>query len=285
MPLLNEAEREVIGLFIAWDAIDDMVNRVMLDLRQVDFTPECVEAFFPTTVHRDLFLIKLLDFADEKGCSELTGVSGSCLAVLEQACKVRSFDRESSAKVLMDATGVLASWLRHETSYSMWIPTLNVNLDFTVPRIEFLAIAGNQAKHNTARLTGISRKLLQMIERHGHPVAVEMIPLALDDFRAHLHEDYFTYYGSWISEMLNNIRLGIYEYCKPIYEESFEKVGAGRYTYRYPQCISQEVAKEWFWRLMNKYMHGPYVERFVSSDYLKRQDMRSPCPTNGGYSA
>ena len=48
-------------------------------------------------IHRDLFLVRLLDFSKELGESVLTGVQGSCLAVLEEACKSLSFEIDGSS--------------------------------------------------------------------------------------------------------------------------------------------------------------------------------------------
>lgn len=270
------AEKEAIGLCIAWDAIDSLVNRALLDLSHADAHPEAAVVRFPTMIHRDLFLVRLLDFSKEVGDSALTGVQGSCLAVLEEACKSQCFNVEGSSTELVGSTTSLAAWLRASTTLRLWLPSLNVQAELTVPRLEFLFIAGNQAKHNVSRLTAVSKSIAQMLGKHGYDVVLEQIPLALDDFREHLHADYFIYYASWLAELLNNVRWGIYRYLLPTFRTSFladPDSGVG-YTYRYPNTITNEIAKEWFWRLMNQCRSEPYVRPFTVTQDMKKQVLR-----------
>lgn len=270
------AERETIGLSIAWDAIDSLVNRALLDLSHAYAHPEAATIGFPTMIHRDLFLVRLLDFCKEPGESALTGVRGSCLGVLEQACKTLSFDIAGSSEELVESTNALSGWLGAQTTLKLWLPSLNVEADLTVPRLQFLFIAGNQAKHNVSRLTAVSKAITKMLDEHGHTVPIEQIPLALDDLRAHLHEDYFIYYGSWLAELLNNVRWGIYRYLLPTFESSHsrEPNGGVSYTYKYPKEIVSEIPKQWFWRLMNQCRSQPYVKPFNVSEYMKKEILR-----------
>jgi hypothetical protein len=90
-----------------------------------------------------------------------------------------------------------------------------------VPRIEFLFILGNHVKHNLSRLTEVSRRVADILAGHGHQVQLEQVPLALDDFQEHLGEDYFAYYGSWLAELVNNVRWGIQDYVLPTFREAY----------------------------------------------------------------
>ena len=105
----NETEREAIGLCIAMEAVDDIANHALLELRDVASFPGECEVYFQSHIHEQLFLICLLDFAQEKGDETLTGVSGSCLQVLEAVCKTRAFDSEGSVEALAAATGALST--------------------------------------------------------------------------------------------------------------------------------------------------------------------------------
>lgn len=269
-------EREVIGLCIAWEAIDNLVNRSLLDLGHADEQPRAAEVRFPTMIHRDLFLVRLLDFSKEAGESALTGVQGSCLAVLEEACKSLSFEINGSSTTLIKATSALSDWLRATTTLNLWLPSLNVEAQLSVPRIQFLYIAGNQAKHNISRLTSVSRVIAKMLEEHGYNVALERIPLALDDFRENLHADYFTYYGSWLAELLNDVRWGLYLYLLPTFQRSFNTDPGGEfiYSYKYPDAIASEIPQEWFWRLMNLCRGEPFVKPFTVAKHMKKEVLR-----------
>ena len=181
-----------------------------------------------------------------------------------------------SSALLCKATYTLSEWLRATTTLKLWLPSLNVEAKLSVPRLQFLFIAGNQAKHNVSRLTAVSKFIAKMLEEHGYNVALERIPLALDDFREHLHADYFIYYGSWLAELLNNVRWGIYRYLLPTFQRSItpDPDGGVIYTYKYPGAIAGEIPKEWFWRLMNLCRGEPFVQLFTVAEYMKKEVLR-----------
>jgi hypothetical protein len=153
------------------------------------------------------------------------------------------------------------------------LPTLDINATVQVSRLDFLRISGNQSKHNLSRLTGVSRNVAKILNDNGYAVTPEHIPLALDDFREHLEENFFIYYGTWIAELMNNIRWGLQTYLNPVFLKSFRSKGSGSimYTYEYPNEIQNEVARQWFWRLMNHIRTRPYLKKFVGAHYLKKQ--------------
>jgi hypothetical protein len=200
------AEKEAIGLCIVLEAVDDIVNHALLELRDVESLPGEAEVRFPSRIHQQLFLARLLDFAKEGGDSALTGVAGSCLDVLQAACETKHFDISGSVAALEKSTAELIDWLESRTRLRLWLPSLNLEAQLDVPRSEFLYISGNQAKHNLSRLTGLAKRIAKMLEGHGYRVPLEQIPLGLDDFREHLQEDYFVCYGTWLAELLNNVR-------------------------------------------------------------------------------
>lgn len=269
-------EREAIGLCIALEAVGDIANHVLLEFRDVPSFPGEAEVRFPSRVHQQLFLIRLLDFSKEGGDSTLTGVEGSCLAVLQAACESKSFDSDDSVASLKESTGALVDWLASKTPLSLWLPSLNIEAKLNVPRLEFLYISGNQVKHNLSRLTGLSKRIASTLKDHGHDVPIEQIPLVLDDFREHLQEDYFAFYGTWLAELLNNVRWGLQEYLLPIFRASFTREPGQEiaYTYRYPASIVNDVPRAWFWRLMNNIRSEPYLKRFSGAHYMKNDILR-----------
>lgn len=267
----SAAETEAIGLCICVEAVGDIANHLLLKLRDVSAYPGEAEVLFHDRAHRDLFLIRLLDFVKESGSKQLTGISGSCLAVLKKACTTRSFDVDGSVSDLRNSIQALEEWLSHKKSITLWLPTLNVNATLDVSRLEYLSITGNHSKHNLSRLTGVSREVANMLKAHGYSVPEEQIPLALDDFREHLAENYFIYYSTWLAELLNNVRWGIQTYLTPTFERSY-MVGPEDslvYSYEYPNDIQQDIPRQWFWRLMNNVRARPYLKKFVGARYLK----------------
>jgi len=269
----NSAERETIGLCVCLEAIGDIVNHALLTYREVSSYPGEAEILFRSHVHRDLFLIRLLDFAGEGVDKNLTGVSGSCMDVLRSACDTKHFDIGGSVIDLKDAVEALDSWLGQKKQMLLWLPTLNTNAKISVTRLDFLKISGNHSKHNLSRLTGVSRNVSKLLAEHGYPVAEELIPLALDDFREHLSENYFIYYGTWLSELLNNIRWGLQRYLTPTFAQTYKLADddSEMYRYEYPEEIQLDVPRQWFWRLMNNVRTRPYLKKFKGAHYLKRE--------------
>lgn len=269
----SAAERETIGLCICLEAVSDIANHSLLELRDVSSYPGEVEAIFQSRVHRDLFLIRLLDFVKETGSKQLTGVAGSCLAVLKQACVSQCFNVNRSVTELQSSVEALEVWLSEKKEITLWLPSLEINAKIKISRLDFLNITGNHSKHNLSRLTGVSRDLAKMLAEHGYCVSEEQIPLALDDFREHLAENYFVYYSTWLAELLNNIRWGLQSYLTPIFVISYklDPTDSPMYTYEYPPEITNSVAREWFWRLMNNVRSRPYFKRFSGAHYLKKE--------------
>jgi hypothetical protein len=272
----NTAERDTIILCIALEAIADIANHELIELREVASLPGVAEVHFQSRVHQQLFLIRLLDFVKENGDQTLTGVAGSCLDALRTACENKSFDHDGSIASLKEATRTLNDWLTSKTPLRLWLPTLDLEAHLDVPRLDFLYISGNQVKHNLSRLTGLTKRIAQTLKNHGHDVPIEHVLLALDDFREQLEEDYFVYYGTWLAELLNNIRWGLQEYLLPTFRSSYtiDPNDRPRYTYKYPDSITNEVARAWFWRLMNNVRKEPYLKRFAGAHYMKKDVLR-----------
>lgn len=273
--LYSAAELEVIGLCVSLEAVGDIANHALLDVpRSIEPGAE-IGVRYKSRDHQHLFLIRLLDFTKEGGDETLTGVKGSCLDVVRAACQTRSFDIDGSILALEQAAAELHRWLHSETTLRMWLPTLKLDARFTVTRIEFLYILGNHAKHNLARLTGISKYISKMLARNGYTVEPDQIPLALDDFREHLQEDYFVYYGTWLAELINNVRWGMQDYLKPVFRRAYSAGVDQSHSYIYPASIVHDTPRAWFWRLMDHVRTGPHIGRFVGSTYMKKEILRS----------
>ncbi len=269
----SAAERETIGLCICLEAVDNIANHDLLTVLDVSEYPGEAEVIFQTRVHREMFLIRLLDFVKENGSKQLTGVTGSCLAVLKGACATKSFDVNGSVNDLKNSIEALESWLSYKKAITLWLPTININATIDVSRLEFLYIIGNHSKHNLSRLTGVSRDVAKILTNHSYAVPEEQIPLVLDEFVENLDENCFFYYSTWLSELLNNVRWGLQAYLKPTFVRSYR---AGiedslRYSYEYPHDIQGDVPRQWFWRLMNNVRTGPDLKQFVGARYRKQE--------------
>ena len=267
-------ESETIGLCIALEAIGDILNHALLEIRGLESGTNDVTVYFHSRIHQQLFLIRLLDFAKETGDFGMTGVKGSCLDVIRSACETKFFDTNNSVGALKKAADSLSEWLHTPTS--LWIPTLDLDVELQVTRIYLLYISGNEAKHNISRLTGLAKNIKNMLSEHGHEVPIEQIPLALDEFTENLSEHFFVYYSTWLSELLNDLRWGLQEYLTPTYRSCYiatPEIDELAYRFDYPTGISSSISKSWFWRLMNNVRTGPYFKRFNAPSYFKMTDI------------
>jgi len=267
----STTENEVIGLCISLEAIDSIVNRALLLEQEVQAFPGEAAVIFHSSIHKELFLIRLLDIVKESGSSKLTGVDGSCLKVLKSATNTASFDQNGSVTELATSVAELEGWLDQKRPLKMWLPTLNIDATLDIPRLELITISGNNSKHNLSRLTGIATVVANRLRECGYEVSEKLIPLALDDFREHLSDNYFIYYSTWLAELLNNIRWGIHTYLLPTFKNCYKAEPDGFYSYEYPSSIKNEIPRQWFWRLMNHIRREPCLKRFKGAHSLKEE--------------
>lgn len=268
-------EQEVINLCICLEAVGDIANHELFYIIDDSSLQEQALVCFHSSTHQQMFFIRLLDFAREETDKGLTGMKdSSCLQVLKSVCQTKYFDCDNSISTLEESVLALEDWLLQKKTISLWLPTLEIEAVIEVSRMDFLRIFGNHSKHNLARLSRVSKAIYEILDNHGYSVSVKEIPLALDDFQEHLQENYFAYYGTWLAELVNNIRWGIQAYLWPAFLLAYKRVPNdpdGRYIYEYPPEIQDRLAKEWFWRLMNNILTRPYHKKFCGLSSLKKQ--------------
>jgi len=268
------AEQEAINLCICLEAINNISNHVMFEIVDVQSLPVQSQVSFDTSIHKEMFLIRVLDFVSEKTSPRITGISGSCIQALNQVCESRSFEKNNSCLGLKAAVNDLEQWLSYKRTISLWLPTLDVEAKIDVSREEFLFITGNYSKHNISRLNGVSERISNLLSAQGHVFPIGQIPLVLEEFREHIQDNYFSYYGTWLAELINNVRWGIQEYLEPQFSESYTKILSEDnilYSYDYPPEIKSSVPRQWFWRLMNHIRSRPYHKKFTGAFYLKQE--------------
>lgn len=265
---------ETIGLCVAVEAINGILNHSMFDLlHSKDEESLGAQVQFKSEVHRDLFLVRLLDFCLERGDSALTGVTGSCLRVVGLAAQSPSLRECGAGDSLAVASQTLSDWLDAEMPMTLWLGNLDAQITPSISRSTYLHIAANQAKHNLSRLTTVAKKVQELLKRGGVNAEIAEVALALEDLTEPLQDGMFVYYATWLAEMLNNVRWEIYDYLQPVFQVAYVPPGPGDLAYRFefPHGISGDVAERWFWRFMNHMRHEPYLKRFRCSHHLRRE--------------
>jgi hypothetical protein len=223
---------------------------------------------FETFIHQQLFNILLLDFLERVDVT-LTGEQGSCLEVLEGACRTASFNENGSVEFLKRQVDALRTWLDTEITVGTWLPSIQQKLDLKIQRRESIYICGNISKHNLARLTGAAKRLDGILRRHGVTVGYVKALDVLDDFYVRFHEDIFEYHSTAIAELLNDVRWGVHDYLCPEYLRAKVQDVSDPIKHRCPEDVSNDYAKSCYWGLMNMVRRKPYMERFIANSSFK----------------
>jgi hypothetical protein len=261
----SQIEEEVIFLRTITDLIDSMVNFSMLSV--LSSSPEA-GVLFHTAAHQKLFnilLVDLLSVCDRR----LMGRQTSYLDALREMCNQPCFDVDGSVASLRVPVNIFSDWLSHEPTVDAWLPSVNHEVQLTLPRSTFIRMCGNLSKHSILRQSRPAEELRGLLEQTG--LSLEDCVLALEDFYERFHNDIFNYHASQIAQMLNEIQWGVYEYLQPEYRRSYVYDGGElrQYHFRYPNGVVSNLAKSLYWDLMNWIRRKPIIERFTVSKYLK----------------
>ncbi len=163
-------------------------------------------------------------------------------------------------------------WLEEESFVERFaIPFPPWGADIKVKRVAFIKICGNTGKHNFTRLSRNVKKIVRILSVNGIPITEEQGYLLLPGFYERFHDDVFNYLSTLIAEFLNNIRLGIYQYLKPVFDHSYmrEPFPSLLYRYEFPTGCVNDVVKDMYWDLMNKVRAGLFMPRFTTHRYLR----------------
>jgi hypothetical protein len=273
----NATEQEVIVLKAVWDLIDDMVNYTMFS----KFAPTSdTELRFETSTHKRLFNIILADFLSKPNSQafnlptppqRLPKSDQTYLFYLRRVCDSPTIGptRGDCIRIPLDA---FVQWLEADCSVEkVWLPSISLETDITVKRIQFIKICGNIAKHGFPRLNDSVKGICEILKNNGHTIGDGEGYLVIQEFYEWFHTDIFGYHSSAIAEFLNNIRWGIYDYLRPEFESSFTRDDPNSIAYRYiyPTACQSSLAQAMYSDLMNVVRREPYMPRFEVTRYLK----------------
>lgn len=271
---MNKLEQEVIVLKAVWDLIHDLVNCQIFD-----FASD-TQLTFRTDLAQRLFNIHLADFLStpKPGVFGLKGPPNNSsqksdytfLFYLSNICKNPRLGSDGEA--IEKPVRLFAEWLEADHVFEkVWFPSIEVETDIRIKRLEFLKICGNCAKHNFARLERDVRKIERILTENGIEIGQGKDYLVLPEFFKFFHDDILNYHGTAIAEFLNNIRWGIYEYLRQEFKRAFKKDDPNSIEYKYkppPECTNP-LAQAMYGDLMNAVWREPCFPRFKTSKWLK----------------
>lgn len=283
---MNDTEREAIILNCAWEMIGGIVNWAIFEKTEHTVLSNL---WFPTSQHRQLFLILLADFLSQaRGFSgrpiplglqepptNTTPANLTFLFHLRQVCVCPLLGTDASG--LSAAVEKFADWLEREfVTEGVNLPTIDTVIDLRVSRLKYIRICGDIAKHNLARLEGNVKRLRDLMNVNGKPITENEAYLAIPSFNERFADDIFIYHASHIAEHLNNIRWEIYVYLQPEFHRSWHRKEEWTelfpmYGYHVPCEIVEPIAHAMYWDAMNRSRSIPYVQRFMIPEDMKSQ--------------
>ena len=220
----------------------------------------------------------------EKGFINMSDLTGSFFKILsaedefsneeikEITDRLQEFDQNNSINSLSTYVDEFSTWLeRAVVVEKVWLPSIDLEINLSIKRVEFIKICGNISKHNFSRLSGVAKELQIIFERNNATLDDDEALVIIDEFYEWFHDDIFSYHSSAIAEFLNNIRWGIYEYLQPEHQRSIVATDGHpiKYRYTYPDKVRKKFAQTCYWGLMNEIRSRPYMEKFQVTKYLK----------------
>jgi hypothetical protein len=151
----------------------------------------------------------------------------------------------------------------------VWFPSIQVETNLKVQRIEFLRICGNIGKHNFARMIGDTKVIAKVLADNSVTVDRDYRYLLIGELYDWFPKHVLGYHISAIAEFLNNIRWGLYDYLRPKFIRSYRRDDDIKYHYGIPAGINRPLATSMYCDLMNSVRHEPYMPRFEVTEFLK----------------
>jgi hypothetical protein len=265
-------ERECIVLLAAWNMIDGMVNYSIFHKKP---QTEGDELIFSSSEASQLFAILLADFLSlpqRQVFGLQTGSGGMCwqgtfLKYLLDVCENPTLG--ANAEGLLKEVRGFGNWLDTEFQIQkVWLPSVDIETDITIKRIEFLKICGDFSKHGFLRLDVNVRRIKDVLTRSGIEVETQKGFHLMNEFCDWLIENPLAYHATTISEYLNNIRWEINKYLRDEFRRSYQKLEGDKYRYRFPDGCTNEFAQAMYWDLMNAARGKLYFPRFNTAPIL-----------------
>lgn len=263
---LNEVEAETVMLLAVYELINSIANHDLLLIEEGEVT----EVRFKDSVRARFFNLCLVDFLSKTDKDAPIPQS----TYLEALTKIGDSPRFNGSNTIDSLKNVVADfrmWLSEKiTVPKVWLPTIELELDLKIRRIDIHKIAGNVCKHNLLRGVQTMHAFRKVLQENGHEVDLNTALLLVDEVYEWLHEHKFMAQSNAIVEFLNNIRWGIYDYLRPEYLRSMVVDTNGvRYSYTYPAEVCDDFARANYWELMNMVRSPPYLPRFTVPEFWK----------------
>lgn len=259
----NTIEEEIIILKAALDAIHEMVN---YDIMEFYGNPP-KEAKLKTGQHQKLFLVLLVDFLSIT--SDILSNKQNWIAHLKYVCNNPQLTKDIGD--LEKSIAEFDTWISEKIIVkNLCIGNSTKSFDLSITRKDLILICGNISKHNITNLTRKIRMLKKIMQENELAISEKEILMELAELYDRFRIDGLIIQTSILAELLNNIRIGILKYLKPIYNKckKYTSENKDEYFYKYPQDVKSDIAQIYFWNLMNDVKQGFYIHNFKTYDLI-----------------
>ena len=270
---VSKSEQDAIALQTAYDQIAGMVNRALFDFRvQEDGTI----VVFKDNVHKEHFFVLLTEFLASVDDKSVLPQGTTLLDALDAVCDDPRLPYGGSVDPLQESVAALRKWLDQSLEFEIHLPSLNLDSEIWLPinMREAAIIYGNTCKHSILHLDVVSQRMRKALRKAGQQVTLEHMSPVLDDFSEWFGDDLWLFYISNLARLLNDVRIGIFEYAHPEYTKSIGPFNASnpedvRYKYDIPGDLVDARATAAYWNLMNFVRAGNSLHTFSVPDFLR----------------
>lgn len=270
----NDTELEVAILNGAISLLDDMLG---YDVFKIHGKGENQNISFNNQIAQRYFFLSLIDFLSDIDSSfKLSKDKCTILSALLQISHNPQIGYKKDIKSLKKYSGRFYNWLNKEVKVNkFWSPKIDRETNLLLTRFDMIKITANMSKHGILRLGGIALNTKKVFQNSNVDISFSEAMLCLEDFYEKFHNDVLIYHASYIAKMLLNIRSGITEYIKPIYQKHIRKKSNFNYVPSYEYIIPGEIKNDtigtMFWDTMNTVHLGQEARKLKTWKYLKLQ--------------
>lgn len=247
----SNKEKEIMLLHDILDILLDTVNNYRSEL-----LGEADEAqiMLYDDDNQKIFLINILELLSEV---KIDGDKIKYIDFLVEVIKNPSYGSKN-IHALNVAVKKFKSYIDNEMVINrMWLPSIDTEVNLKIKASDLIYIAGNTTKHGVNRLNIVRSRIIKVLESNNIIIDEENSFIVIEEIQNWFFDDVINHQVTYLSQLLNDIKYGIYEYLLPEVKENLN--------------TNKEEVKHFHWELMGRVPEIPnYFPKFTSMKLLTK---------------